>query len=68
MMSLLFFTFAIASAWRGFDIGGTTGFAYLMGAVVLVLFGLAAAGLDAPRHVGHRPPEHAPGYRNKKRK
>jgi hypothetical protein len=65
-MSFIIFALAIGCAWHGFQVGGATGFLYLMGSVVLALFGLAAAGMVAPQGTSRRPPTHPPGWNNRK--
>lgn len=66
MLGCLFFIIGIGVALYGLHTGGTTGFMYLMGAVVLWLFGAASWGMDgmnaAPRS-GCRPPTRSPGSR-----
>jgi hypothetical protein len=61
-MTLVFFVLACLSALHGFQVGGTSGFMYLMGSVLLLLFGLASAGMNAPRRISNRPSRHPPGW------
>lgn len=64
-MTVIFFLFSVMSVWHGFSIGGASGFLYLMGGVVLALFGVASAGMGVPDRSSNRPPSRPPGYRNK---
>jgi hypothetical protein len=46
MMTLLFFLIGCASIWHGFNTGGLTGFGYMAGGVVLLIFALAASTMN----------------------
>jgi hypothetical protein len=67
-MVLILFALSVFAALRGFQVGGVDGFLYLIGAVMLMLFGLASLGMDSPPRVGRRPPSHPPGWKNVKRR
>lgn len=67
-MTLILFLLGCASAWHGFQIGGTMGFVFLMGAPLCWLCAVASAAMNAPGPTSRRPPVHPPGYKNVKRR
>jgi hypothetical protein len=63
MLGSFFFIIGIALALHGFQVGN---FFYVMGSVVLFLFGLASWGMDAKPTHSARPPSNPPGHKSRR--
>lgn len=66
-MSAILLILAVIAALHGFQTGGAIGFMYLIGSVVVGLFGLASLGMDTQSRGSRRLPPHAPGWNNQKK-